>query len=146
MKFSINVSQSRSDELIKGVSKVAGLASNVGSIFSSGQDLFGKSPFEQQQAFNAQSIQQANINREFQANQAQLNRDFQERMSNTAHRREIKDLKKLVLILYLQQNMEVQVHLQAHQHQVVHYHNYRMLHQQQIVQLNVDKYAYMKLN
>lgn len=42
---------------------------------------------------NAQSSKEAKKNRKFQAEQAQLNRDWLTRMSNTAHQREVEDLR-----------------------------------------------------
>lgn len=50
----------------------------------------GLSKSEQQQnAFNAQ---QADVNRQFQAEQAQISRDWTERLSNTAYQREVADM------------------------------------------------------
>lgn len=43
-------------------------------------------------ANNQFNLDQTNMVNEFNAKQAQLNRDWQERMSNTAHQREVKDL------------------------------------------------------
>lgn len=52
--------------------------------------LFGRSNAKRQNNFNRD---EARINRQFQADQADINRQFQERMSSTAHTREIADMK-----------------------------------------------------
>lgn len=59
-----------------------------GDIFSSVLGYFG------QKQTNSANAYQAAVNREFENVEAQENRDFQERMSSTAHQREVSDLRK----------------------------------------------------
>lgn len=59
----------------------------IGDVVSAGASIFGAS------STNATNRDIARENNEFNAAQAQLNRDYQTQMSNTAHQREVADLR-----------------------------------------------------
>lgn len=67
------------------------MLSLVGSIL--GSSILGGLGMAGSAIANAQSSKEAERNREFQAEQAQINRDWMTRMSNTAHQREVSDLR-----------------------------------------------------
>ena len=71
--------------------RVTGLSSAIGSIRSISNQNTAASAQQAAQLRDWQ-VEQSRIAREFNAAEAQKNRDWQERMSNTAHQREVNDL------------------------------------------------------
>ncbi|QKI28914.1 VP2 [Kummerowia striata gokushovirus] len=65
----------------------AGIVAGLGSLFG------GAIAAGSQSDTNAQNLQISRENNQFNANQAQINRDYQTAMSNTAHVREVNDLR-----------------------------------------------------
>lgn len=71
-----------------------GVDPNVGSSYSGGSSSLINLIRQQSQENNAFNLQQVEMNNAFNSAEAQKNRDWQERMSNTAHQREVQDLIK----------------------------------------------------
>ncbi len=67
-----------------------GNSNNYGGFWNDLGDALGWGSASRDRAYNAE---QAEINRLFNAEQAEINRKYQERLSNTAHQREVADLK-----------------------------------------------------
>lgn len=70
---------------------IGSLIATIGSIVTSGINAAVNSAGVQ--ATNKANAEQAQLNRDFNSAEAQHNRDFQLYMSNTAHQREVADLK-----------------------------------------------------